>query len=344
MKGRDEVNGKTEEAIGNLCGDLEVLKDFHTYLKARGAIESPKSRQAILRMILQYGKSADCMEFNDWDKLTNPQTLDKFIVSKRSTVVFRKNNKGKIEREEVFRTKSYIRFIYYSLNRFFEFGIDRKFIELNPMKGYDRPKGCDAPTKRQHLTEDDFRKILQAIANGCGTGRAVAQRRNWMERDDLIMKIFMTTGVRESALTEINVEDVDLTKGELRVVDKGNKHHKYDVSELIPCFEAWLDKRSSILEDETTDALFISNRKQRMSANSVAKLVRKYSSDAIGKELSPHDLRAGMVTILIEKGKPLTWVCEAIGHANPATTARYNISDGEEKKEAAAIMASVCGI
>ena len=78
-----------------------------------------------------------------------------------------------------------------------------------------------------------------------------------------------------------------------------------------------------------------------MSASTIKYLVYKYTERALGKALSPHKLRAGYCSILYNQTHDIEFVRRAVGHANVATTQRYIVTNGSEKKKVAEIMGSL---
>ena len=109
------------------------------------------------------------------------------------------------------------------------------------------------------------------------------------------MLIFMTTGVRKTALEEINIEDIDLDNNILYVTDKGHKRHEYYLNDkTIAAIKDWINDRYYLIGNDN-GALFISRDNKRMCGNSIAKLVNKYAYEALGYHISPHKLRSGLV-------------------------------------------------
>ena len=78
-----------------------------------------------------------------------------------------------------------------------------------------------------------------------------------------------------------------------------------------------------------------------MGGKTLTEIVQKYTGRALGKPLSPHKLRAGYCSILYNKTHDAEFVRRAVGHANVATTQRYIVTKGNERKKAAEIMASI---
>ena len=196
----------------------------------------------------------------------------------------------------------------------------------------------DSHSKGLFLSEDkeDFNEILKCVQNGVGSHKAKEHQKNMRNRDILIMLLFMQTGMRKTALSEINIDDIDLSKRELLVIDKGNKRHIYYLTDdVVKYLKLWLLQRDKILGDNYSDALFISENKTRLSNNAIYKLVEKYCEEALDERISPHKLRSGFCSILYNETKDAEFVRRAVGHSNISTTQRYIVTDNSEKERAA---------
>ena len=155
----------------------------------------------------------------------------------------------------------------------------------------------------------------------------------------------MRTGMRETALIEINLSDISFLENDLKVIDKRHKVHHYYLSESTKdVLRKWIFVRKEILNGiEDVDALFISNRKVRMTADSVINIVKKYSEEALGYAISPHKLRAAFCTILYDETHDIEFVREAVGHSSVTVTQRYIVKDNSEKKKAARMIEELIG-
>ena len=143
-------------------------------------------------------------------------------------------------------------------------------------------------------------------------------------RDRLILLTFYTTGVRVSELVGLNVENLDLQNGELKVTGKRNKQR------IIPFGEELKNDLSvylSVRHDEfglTQGPLFVSMRGLRMSVPEVREVVRYYlSMVTTQKKKTPHVLRHTFATVMLNNGADLGAVKELLGHESLATTEIY---------------------
>lgn len=231
----------------------------------------------------------------------------------------------------VYTSDSYQDTVWCCLDSFLGYLYDSGLIEKNYIKRIDKPKNHDLDRineRRILLTEDDFKKMLKAVET---------EKRDFIrKRDYAILLVFMTTGMRESALTEIMIRDFDYMAKKLSIVDKGGRRHTYNLTEktYLAIFD-WLTVKEP---DPFLDYLFISSNKTKMHVNTVANVVRKYSKIGLGYEISPHKLRSGYCSILYNKTGDIEFVRRAVGHSRVDTTQRYIVTKGSEKEKAAEIM------
>lgn len=253
----------------------------------------------------------------------NPNNVTKYL----NTVDTKKDCNGNIS----YTSDSYKQTIWICLNGFLKFLELRGYIERNYLNEVAKPKINDQDRvnrKRVLLTDVEFNKILFEVASN---PRPVDKK-----RDKAMMALMMCTGMRESALSEINIENLDLDNHKINGISKGKKETEYIFNDTTArAIKDWLSVRDSYVKENETDSLFLSNQGKRMAVNSIAKMVRKYTKQALGKELSPHKIRAGYCSIICNKTGNIEFARRAMGHASVNTTKLYYVTKGNEKAEAA---------
>jgi integrase/recombinase XerD len=145
-------------------------------------------------------------------------------------------------------------------------------------------------------------------------------------RDRAMLELLYASGLRVSELVGIEVAQLDLNAGCLRVVGKGAKER------IVPMGQAAQDvvaeyvahARPVLLRGRPSRALFVSRRGHALSRQAFWKLLRQRARRAgIAKPISPHMLRHSFATHLLEGGADLRAVQAMLGHANIATTQIY---------------------
>jgi len=207
-----------------------------------------------------------------------------------------------------------------ALRSFCRFLLRRGKIAVDPLTGIAGPKlGKAIPV---FLTVDETFALLEEPG----------ERDTFRLRDQAILELLYSTGMRVSELVSRNLPDLDFNAEVLRVRGKGNKERIVPVGR--PALEAlknWLPHRQRLLADRagrgkpaTTAALFLNARGGRLTVRSVERFVRMYGERAgISQIVTPHALRHSFATHLLEMGADLRSVQELLGHASLSTTQRY---------------------
>ena len=157
------------------------------------------------------------------------------------------------------------------------------------------------------------------------------------ERDYCIIALFLNCGLRLSELININLGDISFENKTLKVTGKGNKERVVYLNDS--CVNA-LNSYIAVRNKETginTEALFISNRKSRISRESVQKMVEKYYQKiGLGNQgFSVHKLRHTAATLMYQYGNTDVLQIKALlGHENLATTEIYTHLYDEQVKSA----------
>lgn len=338
MQGRLENELKMQQSTSTMLKDMPTFVN-EWYINMKASRKTAASCQDYIRKVKRFLSyiSPDVSSIKPED--ITLQSCESYLIACQTKT----NSDGTIG----MTSDSYQQTNWYALNNFLNFLCKRKYIQHNFMNDIDRPKNKDfdrIQEERILLTQKDFNNILKAAKNGAGSLKARAFQEKLKNRDILIILLFMTTGMRKTALSEINIQDINYETYSLKIIDKGNKHHFYPLSEMVLQYlELWLVDREHFLKDER-DALFISERGTRLSSQAIAKLVEKYCKEGLGYKISPHKLRAGFCSILYNKTHDVEFVRRTVGHSNIATTQRYITTDQDEKERAINIMSNVLKI
>lgn len=322
MQGRIEMDEKIREKIEvKLSNEPRYLSDWFLNMQARGI--TMKSCADYINKVSNF--------FHYMTKRKNVRFLDIADIDITDLSAYFADLQYKIDKngKRVTTSDSYRNSVWFALNKFFNYSLAVGDIQQNYMGEVKPEQNKDEPNKKKLLTADDFKKMLD-----CVPGKGIIKIRNIA-----ILRLYMTTGMRKDALCAIDLEDLDLDTGELKVIDKGKKIHIYNLKhKTIHALQEWLDIRDQLLSKEDTDALFITEYGQRVGGSCMAKLVNNCSEHALGYKISPHKLRSGLCSILYSQTHDAEFVRRAVGHSKITTTQRYIVTDGEEKKKASAIM------
>jgi len=164
----------------------------------------------------------------------------------------------------------------------------------------------------------------QAAAPALGSrGSTVA-----VMRDQAILELAYSTGIRVSELVGINIGDLQPDAGFLLVRGKGKRERLVPVGraalDAIERYRTALRAERPAVSGGSTAPLFVNHRGGRLSARSVERLVARYSRlVSANGPVGPHALRHSCATHLLESGADLRAIQELLGHASLATTERY---------------------
>lgn len=152
-------------------------------------------------------------------------------------------------------------------------------------------------------------------------------------RDVAILTLFLGTGIRNSELVGLNVEDIDFEDMSFAVTRKGgNRTILYFNDEVEKTLKAWLQKRSTI-EDLSPDehALFLSLQNKRISVRTIQELVKKYAKIITPlKKITPHKLRSTFGTNLYRETQDIYLVADFLGHSDVNTTKKHYAAQSED--------------
>lgn len=149
----------------------------------------------------------------------------------------------------------------------------------------------------------------------------------WVLRDRAVLELLYASGLRVSELCGLDLGDVDVVQGRVRVMGKGGREREVPVGEAAAhSLRSYLARgRGSIAPpEEGVPALFFNRRGKRMSPRDARAVVEKYRRAVLlGRRASPHTLRHSFATHLMEGGADIRAVQELLGHASLTNTQRY---------------------
>lgn len=143
-------------------------------------------------------------------------------------------------------------------------------------------------------------------------------------RDNLIIELLFSTGVRIGELVALDLGDVDLEVGQLRITGRGTRGRSIEVaSEVVrEALSDYLLLRQG--REVTSEALFIGRSGTRLTIYSIENIFKKYVQNSeIKRHVTPHALRHTMASMLINGGADIRTVQEILGHASILSTQVY---------------------
>ena len=321
MNGRLEKEIRAKKAMGNKLTSLpSVFKEFYSYLDAEGK---------------SYTTSNNYINHNiDFMNYINGNYSDgTFYSNVKATHVndYMSSIRLKEVNGEMKRTGDEIRAARWtSINAFFNFLKNYDYIIDNPLEKTNRPK-IKTEHKVTYLSKKEINVVLKEVKN-----KATAKK---LSRDLCLMSLALSTGLRVSAITQINIDDINFENNTIKVIEKGDKTRYINFGDnlkklIVKCVE----DREKSFSNITTDALFVSQWGQRMTTQAVRDLVEKYTTVIKGKHITPHKLRASTAMNLHGSGVDLLTIASILGHENVTTTQRYTQAYDDKKADAAKIL------
>lgn len=183
----------------------------------------------------------------------------------------------------------------------------------NPVSGLSNPKAA------QHLpaslSEDQVDALLQAPDPDDPIEH----------RDRCMLEVLYATGLRVTELISLQMNQVSLVQGVVRVTGKGNKERLVPLGEdAMDWLDSYLRRARPALSQATSDVVFLSKRGRQMTRQTFWHRIKHYAVRAgIEQHLSPHTLRHAFATHLLNNGADLRVVQMLLGHSDLSTTQIY---------------------
>lgn len=205
-----------------------------------------------------------------------------------------------------------------------------KLIEINPAQNLETPKKEKRMPK--YLSLDESKKLLEITADEEDNRNA--------KRDYAIITIFLNCGIRLSELVNINLKDITFSECKLNVIGKGNKERTIYLNKA--CMNAIDDyiknaRPKEGIRFDSKDALFLSERKERISNRTVQHVVKKELQKAglDTKKYSVHKLRHTAATLMYQYGNiDIRALQELLGHESISTTEIYTHVENQQVRNA----------
>lgn len=202
-----------------------------------------------------------------------------------------------------------------TLRSFYKFLMRRGLVSVNPLSTIRTPKQEKRLPKCLDLEQ------IQKLLDTPGDGDILAAR------DKAMLEVLYSSGIRVSELVELDMSDLDMQEGVMRVRGKGRKDRLTPIgSQAIKALQRYFEMRLAETKaiPPLTGRVFLNKHGSALSTRSVRRKLDKYLSAAgLDPGISPHTLRHSFATHLLNNGADLRSVQELLGHQSISTTQIY---------------------
>lgn len=262
-----------------------------------------------------YNKEIKSITMSDIDGI-DAQTIERFLAylsyyDKDNGEVFTNSERGKLRKLSTLRA-------------FFKYFFNKDMIKANVASKVKSPKLHEKPIIR--LEPQETAELLYS----CETLNGFSEHQKkynekFKVRDNAIISLFLTTGIRVSECVGLNVDDINFSLNSFRVTRKGGNqvilYFGEDTANVLKQYLAWRDTLNVPKEER---ALFLSTQNKRMMVRSMEYLVKKYALVATPlKHITPHKLRSTYGTNLYHETNDIYIVAEVLGHKDVNTTKKH---------------------
>lgn len=223
-----------------------------------------------------------------------------------------------------------------ALKAFFKYLYTNELINTYEISKIPQPK---VPKKEIiKMDKAETSDFLNAVKGNAPMTKKQREYHDLQEKRDLaIVYLMLSSGIRVSECSELDLTDVDLNKACVYITRKGgNEAIVYFSDEASAYLSDYIDWRKSYEKvDKDEKALFLSSRNTRLSVRSIEVIIKKYAASSLpGKHITPHKLRATYATQLYEETGDIYLVAESLGHKDVSTTKNHYANLSDKRKEA----------
>jgi len=201
-----------------------------------------------------------------------------------------------------------------TLRGFFKFLVQEKIIPVDPTRRVELPKSIlKLPDT---LSVEEITRVLNAPDTD--TPRGV--------RNAAMIELLYAAGLRVSELVTLQVQDVNLEAGFVRVFGKGSRERMVPIGEYARRkIDVYIhEARPLLLHKHISKYLFVARAGKPMTRQGFWKLLKQYvKKTGIQKSITPHTLRHSFASHLLEGGADLRVIQEMLGHVDISTTQIY---------------------
>lgn len=302
----------------------EIVKQYTRAIHNR---TSPRTRYEYLKDIDQFlrylktekHKTIDLQTLNDCSKLDFEEYFEHLEKYQDANGKIITNQRISIKRKMS------------SLRKFFAYLFENNLITADQIRKVEMPKLHKKTIIR--LEQDEASAFLEDIKNGNNLTKKESDYHSLQScRDFALANLLLSTGMRVSECSELNIEDIDMKRCSAKITRKGGSESVvYFSDDAAKYLQEYLNTREDI--DDPTSPLFLSSRKTRLSTRAIEVIVKKYAARSVpNKHITPHKLRATFATELYNATNDIYLVAETLGHNDISTTKEHYANLSEKHK------------
>lgn len=315
---RTFVNAKSaSKSIRTLLGYTQDLKTFFYYITKN----NPK----------YYDQNLSAIAFDDIASLGihDIEEYVTFVKYYESDDVYDRagNKKTRHNGDDAIRRK------IASLSTFYGYFYKLDEIPGNPVQKFELPKRKDKDIIT--LEDDEVSVLLSSLEDqSIWTDAEMKYHKKTKYRDLALYTLLLSTGLRISEATNLDIDDLDFSHEQFRIRRKGGKQQAIGMSPAVAStLTDYIESERPFLVKSNEDkALFCSIRKQRLSARQVEAMTRQINLKLFPlKHITPHKMRSTFGTKLQEEYGDIYLTASALGHSDIATTKKHYAKMDQEK-------------
>ena len=198
---------------------------------------------------------------------------------------------------------------------FYRYLLREKKVQNNPFDGVSAPKSARKLPKT--LTAEQVIKLVEIPGDD-----------TLALRDRAILELFYSSGIRLQELVGLNVSDINLSEGIMRVLGKGSKNRILPIgSKAVAALKKWLTRRQDWASTQES-ALFVTHKGRRPAARTIQQRIQvRAVQQGMPMGVHPHMLRHSFATHVLESSGDIRAIQELLGHAKLSTTQIYTHLD-----------------
>jgi integrase/recombinase XerD len=207
-----------------------------------------------------------------------------------------------------------------------------RFLLLEGATSHDPAADVRPPATPKRLPKAISTAQVEQLLEAASTGGTPSSF-----RDRALLEVLYGCGARISEATGLDVDDVDLDGGAVRLLGKGGKERVVPIGSFArTAVEEYLVRARPgfAVRGKGTPAMFLNSRGGRLSRQSAWAALRASAERAgLGTDVSPHTLRHSFATHLLDGGADVRVVQELLGHASVTTTQIYTLITVDRLRE-----------